>query len=199
MILVDNLPVQKHRIASSGRYPAGRPGSTGQRPLCVSPREIAISELRHRPPAQEIEICLFRSSGSKRLCCPCLPPRTRLSFPLSQRMDAPLGNCLPVVHGQRQAKLCYRIGVRVRVADVLGADCVYRFADTSGERREAQPSLGRRALPAVYRRLRRSGRSPALPNPPSRQEQATARDCMHQAPRWYPKCDKRTLQWSPAT
>ena len=52
------------------------------------------------------------------------------------------------------------------------------------------PAEGR-ALPTVYHRLRRSGRSPALPYPPSRHCQSTSHGANGQAPHRYPQRDKR--------
>ena len=54
------------------------------------------------------------------------------------------------------------------------------------------PTRGR-ALPTVYHRLRRSGRSPALPYPPSRHNGSTSHDATGQAPRRYRQSDKRSI------
>ncbi len=59
------------------------------------------------------------------------------------------------------------------------------------------PARGR-ALPTVYHRLRRSGRSPALPYPPSRHCQCTSCGTDGQAPHRYPQSGKRTLRMAPA-
>lgn len=48
----------------------------------------------------------------------------------------------------------------------MNEDCVYRIMGVSGQEGKARPQG--RALPAVPRRPRRSGRSPAWPYPPGR-------------------------------
>jgi len=63
------------------------------------------------------------------------------------------------------------------------------LGDASGESKRARDS---EPSPPYIHRMRRSGRSPALPYPPSRRDCVTSgRDAL-QVPRWYPQSEKRS-------